>query len=213
VRIQTSQVRGVLLCCVTLGACLVGTRPAVAEVTLMEKDGWTFFTDGRVNVFGSVGFGDDFPNPTPNTNVDAMGNPGPPHTSVIGFGQPFTAGFDSFQGNANGKYLATRFRSGFLGSILGFVQVTEDPVACPHHAGRLTIDEVPIGITVAAEDGVDDRALIALIVRGGGRVVYRPTPVARAVVRMGRRSPARLHHEGGRAEPRAAGPLGHRWDG
>lgn len=127
-RIQTSQVRGVLLCCVTLGACLVGIRPAVADVTLMEKDGWTFFTAGRVNVFGSVGFGDDFPAPTPNTNVDAMGNPGPGHTSVLGLGQPFTAGFDSTQGNAQGKYFATRFRNGFVASILSFGikrQITE----------------------------------------------------------------------------------------
>ncbi len=126
-RIQNSQVRGALLCCVTLGACLVGNRPAVADVTLMEKDGWTFFTAGRVNVFGSVGIGDDFPQATPNTNVDAMGNPGPSHL-VLGDGNPFTAGFSSFQGNAQGKYFATRFRSGFVGSILSFGikrQVTE----------------------------------------------------------------------------------------
>jgi hypothetical protein len=113
VRIQNSQVRGVLLCCVTLGACLAGMRPAAAEVTLIEKDGWTFFTEGRVNVFGSVGFGDDFPRATPNPMN------GPTH-GVLGAGQPFTAGFDSFQGDVNGKYLATRFRSGFLGSILAF---------------------------------------------------------------------------------------------
>jgi len=127
VRIQNSQVRGVLLGCVTLGACLVGTRPAVAEVTLMEKDGWTFFTDGRVNVFGSVGFGDGFPKPSVNTNVDANGLA--PQHLLAGAGQDFTEGFYSAaQQNANGKYLATRVRSGFLGSILAFGtkrQITE----------------------------------------------------------------------------------------
>ena len=119
-RIQNSQVRGVLLCCVTLGFSLAGARPAAAEVTLVDKDGWKFFTDGRINVFGSIGFGDDFPAPTPNVN-------GPQHV-VSGSGQPFTAGYASDQGNASGKYLSTRFRSGFLGSVLAFGmrrQVTE----------------------------------------------------------------------------------------
>jgi hypothetical protein len=132
VRIQNSQVRGALLCCVTLGACLVGIRPAVAEVTLMERDGWTFFTDGRVNVFGSVGFGDGFPKPTLNTNVDPITGLTPQH-QVSGSGQDFTAGFYSAaQQNANGKYLATRVRSGFLGSVLAFGtkrQITENTSA------------------------------------------------------------------------------------
>ena len=117
-RIPNSLVRSGVLCGLTLGAYLVGTRPAAAEVTLVEKDGWTFFTDGRINAFGSLGFGDDFPQPT-RTPTSCDTAPAPQHT-VLGSGQPFTAGFSSDQGNASGKYFATRVRSGFLGSILAF---------------------------------------------------------------------------------------------
>jgi Gram-negative porin len=116
VRIQSSLVRGGVLFGFSVGV-LLGTAPAAAEVTLFEKDGYTFFTDGRVNVFASQGAGDDFPRPSPNTNIGEGGLPGPEHT-VVGSGQPFTAGYSSDQGDANGKYSAMRIRSGFLGSIL-----------------------------------------------------------------------------------------------
>src|SRR5262245_27870437 len=116
VRIQSSLVRRGMLCGLSLVACLLGTRPASAELTLVENDGFSFFIDGRVNVFISQGVGDDFPQPTPNLNVTPTGMPAPQHT-VVGSGQPFTAGYSSDQGNANGKYSAMRIRSGFLGSI------------------------------------------------------------------------------------------------
>ena len=103
-RIKSSLVRGVVLCGFSVGACLVAPRPAVAEVTLIEKDGWSFFTDGRVNAFFSQGIGDDFPQAADHT--------------VVGSGQPFTAGYVSGQGDANGKYNAQRVRNGFLATIL-----------------------------------------------------------------------------------------------
>jgi len=103
-----------------LCACLAAVaRPAAAEVALAERDGWTLFTDGRINAFIISGFGDDFPNPTPNPNIGADGNPGPQH-ALVGSGQPFTAGYSSDQGTPSGKYQAMRVRSGFLGSILAF---------------------------------------------------------------------------------------------
>src|SRR6185369_3983754 len=111
--------RGGLPGALTVVVCLAGARPAAAEVTLMEKDDWSFFSDGRVNAFFSQGMGDDFPEPTPNTNVGADGNPGPQH-GVVGSGQPFTAGYSSDQGTPDGKYGSMRVRSGFLGSILAF---------------------------------------------------------------------------------------------
>ncbi len=129
-RIQNSQVRSGVLLGVTFVTLFAGLRPAAAEVTLIERDGWTFFTEGRINVFGSLGFGDDFPAPTPNLNVDASGL-APQHT-VSGSGQPFTAGFASDQGNSKGRYLGTRVRSGFLGSVLAFGmkrQITETTTA------------------------------------------------------------------------------------
>jgi hypothetical protein len=116
-------VRGGALCGLMLGACLAFPRAAAAEVTLLEHDGWTFFTDGRVNAFVSQTFGDDFPQPTHNPDAidptTGMAVPQPQHT-VIGSGQPFTAGFPSDQGDPNGKVSTARIRSGFLGSIIAF---------------------------------------------------------------------------------------------
>jgi hypothetical protein len=114
VRIQSSSIRCAILCGVLLGA-----HPASAEVTLVERDGWSFFTDGRVNAFVSQGIGDDFPRPSANPNVDANGN-APAH-EVIGAGQAFTAGYvTSNQADASGKYNEQRIRSGFLATVLGF---------------------------------------------------------------------------------------------
>ena len=119
---------------VTLGALLLTSRRASADLTLLEKDGWTFFTDGRINTFFSAAAGDDFPDPTPQLNNDpATGmrlshNPLTANHSLIGSGgQYFTAGFPNDQGYG-GDYFGTRVRSGFLGSIIAFgmkKQVTE----------------------------------------------------------------------------------------
>src|SRR3954462_3006863 len=103
----------------TLGGLLLSARPAAAELVLFEGDGWSFFTDGRINSFVTVGYGDGFPGPTPNNNpplIDPMtGMPLiPTHLVVGGDGILFNAGFQSDQ-NANGKYNAQRVRSGFLG--------------------------------------------------------------------------------------------------
>ena len=46
----------------SLLACLSFAEGAAAEVTLVEKDGWTFFADGRVGAFLSVATGADFLN-------------------------------------------------------------------------------------------------------------------------------------------------------
>jgi hypothetical protein len=114
-------VRTALLCGLSLGGGLVVTRRASAEVKLIEKDGFNFFTDGRVNAFVTDGFGDGFPAPTP--------NPGGTTHNVVGFHQPFTAGYEStYQADANGNYSGQRVRSGFLANVLGFGirrQVTE----------------------------------------------------------------------------------------
>jgi hypothetical protein len=122
---------------VRFGLCLfvslLWSRAARAEVELVEKDGWTFTFDGRVNAFMSGGFGDAFPFPTPEpTPRDPNGLPVHP---------PFTATHSVMGGNSNGpgngradvgwpgnygqqdinnRYLAIRVRSGMYGNILGF---------------------------------------------------------------------------------------------
>jgi hypothetical protein len=104
-------------CGFALGAWLAGLRAASAEVTLIEKDGWTFFTEGRVNTFFSQGIGDDFPKPSVNPNVGPNGEPGPTH-QVTGSQGAFTAGYYSVQGDTAGKYSSARLRNGFLATIL-----------------------------------------------------------------------------------------------
>jgi hypothetical protein len=102
------------------GLCLAGVllceRAARAETTLVEKDGWTFSFDGRVNAFLSVGQGDDLPNPTPNPGgMDhvVMGSNRPNDVPDVGWKS-------SLQNDASNKYFAMRVRSGLVGNVLGF---------------------------------------------------------------------------------------------
>jgi hypothetical protein len=112
--------RSGLLCSLSIAACLLRARTASAEITLIDADGWTVTTDGRINAFVSQGIGDDFPAPNPNpfTVTDAMGmtKPGPTHevNSANGFASLF------YQNGRVDSYNATRFRNGFVGGILAF---------------------------------------------------------------------------------------------
>lgn len=107
------------------GACLglvlsalLLAKGARAEVSLIEKDGWRFSFDGRVNAFLSVGKGDDFPKPTPNPLT-----PGVEH-AVMGSdkapGIPDVGWKSSEVADTNNKYFAMRVRSGMIGNVLGF---------------------------------------------------------------------------------------------
>jgi len=102
-----------------LAACLTWSSVARAEVELMDKDGWTFSFDGRVDAFASAGAGDAFPLPTPDPN-------GSTH-QVMGFGSTAGKGRadvgwpqNDGQTDPNNKYLAIRVRSGMYANILGF---------------------------------------------------------------------------------------------
>jgi hypothetical protein len=116
-----------------LAACLSWSRVAGAEVELMNKDGWTFSFDGRVNAFLSGGIGDDFPNPTmdPSGGMHyVMGGLGDPQASGAGVGRANVGWPGNYgQQDANNNYKAIRVRSGMYGNILGFGigrQVSED---------------------------------------------------------------------------------------
>lgn len=101
----------------SLAAALLCTRPAAAEVTLVEHDGWRFTFDGRVNAFLSVGQGDDFPKATPGSvpmDHDVMGLANRVSRS------PEIGWKSSGQEDPNGKYFAARIRSGLVGNVLGF---------------------------------------------------------------------------------------------
>jgi hypothetical protein len=93
------------------GCLLLWARPPRAEVTLAEAKGFQFFSEGRVNSFASLGFGDDFPEPSPNPDG------GPPH-SVLGGTALYAQGQNTDQDDARGKYFAVRGRNGFVATIL-----------------------------------------------------------------------------------------------
>lgn len=93
------------------GSVLLCSGQARAEVTLAEAKGFQFFTDGRINTFASLGFGDEFPEATPNTDG------GPPH-SPVGETALYAQGQNSDQDDSKGKYFAVRGRNGFLGTVL-----------------------------------------------------------------------------------------------
>ncbi len=108
-----------------VGACLglflaetTLCRSAHAEVSLVDKDGWHFTFDGRVNAFLSIGKGDDFPRAVPNPAT-----PGMDHT-VMGSnkapGVPDVGWKSAELQDAKGKYFAMRVRSGMVGNVLGF---------------------------------------------------------------------------------------------
>jgi hypothetical protein len=80
-------------------AALTWQAPALAEITLAEKDGWTVSTDGRVNAFISVARGTSLP--------DSQS------LSVAG-------AVDDDAKDSNQKIRSTRIRNGFLASVLGF---------------------------------------------------------------------------------------------
>ncbi len=48
------------------------------------------------------------------------------------------------------------------------MQVAKDPVAGANDRRGLSIDEVTVRVTVAADDGIDDRAIGRLIARSTG---------------------------------------------
>lgn len=119
---------------ICLAVAMVGSRVAKAEVPLLEKDGWTFSFDGRVDSFLSYGYGDDFPNPTPEptggtrpaftANHAVMGK----NSLGPGNGRQDIGWPSAYQEDANGKYQGYRVRSGMYPNILGFAitrQVSE----------------------------------------------------------------------------------------
>jgi hypothetical protein len=106
------SIRGRATCTLVLCASLLWPSPGHAELTIAEKNGWRLYTEGRLNTFASLGFGDDFP---PN---------GPTH-NVVGATALGAAGQNTLQDDVNNEYFAIRGRNGFLSSIVGFGMVRD----------------------------------------------------------------------------------------
>jgi hypothetical protein len=86
---------------------LAVARSAQADVVILEKDGWTVATDGRVNGFYSFETGDYQPTLPDGTK----GN----HGLV---GTPF--GNNPDDASEGSKFTTSRIHTGYVGSILGF---------------------------------------------------------------------------------------------
>jgi hypothetical protein len=99
-----------------LAACSILTpRQALADITLAEKDGWSAFMNGRVQLFFNYGNGQGFPKPAP----DAYGN------DVVAQGGGLEEGDIEYeegvdQATTQGKIEELRLRTGFVGNVLGF---------------------------------------------------------------------------------------------
>src|SRR4051794_30019813 len=124
---STSAPRGVaaLLFAGAFTAHLSSPPRASAEIVFAKTDQWEVSTSGRVNGFMSHIEGDAYPADTPVN-----------HSLLAG------AGLESRQIDNNGNLSTTRFRSGFVGAVLGFtvkLRLTQDTSLRAHFATWNTI--------------------------------------------------------------------------
>jgi len=101
---------------VLLGGSLF-SRPATAEVVLVEKDGWSVFITGRVQAFLNYNKGDGYPKPAV---VDGNGGA----VTFLGGGLDPADSYHEFVAPRSltdtGKIEEMRLRTGFVGNVLGF---------------------------------------------------------------------------------------------
>ncbi len=100
---MTPRAKSTLAAGVALAVVLAGLRPALADIPLVEHDGWKVSTDGRVNAFLSVASGTGLPDQEPD----------------------FLGGGTNDTKDSTGGLHSTRIRNGFMMSILGFTGTKE----------------------------------------------------------------------------------------
>jgi hypothetical protein len=98
-----------------LAGSLLLPRAAHADVTLVDKDGWSVFMNGRAQLFFNYNKGDGFPRPA----NDAYMNP------VVAQGGGLEEGDIEYDEGADpsvvqGRIEELRLRTGFVGNVLGF---------------------------------------------------------------------------------------------
>lgn len=90
---------------------------------MIEKDGWTVFTNGRVQAFLNYNQGDGYPEPAVidgnNKNVTLRGGGIPPDDSFHEF-PDVAPGATRTPAQSVGKIQELRLRTGFVGNVLGF---------------------------------------------------------------------------------------------
>jgi hypothetical protein len=101
-------------------------RSADAEITLVDKDGWTVYMNGRAQAFLNYNNGDGYPK---NKVIDGNGS----SVELIGGGQTESDAYTEFPTREEqqaaqarmelpsaGKVQELRLRTGFVGNVLGF---------------------------------------------------------------------------------------------
>jgi hypothetical protein len=99
-----------------LGSSFASVRTASADIKIANIDGWEISTNGRVNGFFSFIRANAYP------STIILGQPGTDNKLSAG------AGLESQQYDSDRTVQTARFRSGFLGAVLGFsVKTTVTP--------------------------------------------------------------------------------------
>ncbi len=126
--------------CMALGAALVlVSPPAKADVTLVEKDGWTVYINGRMQAFLNYNQGEGYPRPEPDPTGGGV--------SLLGGGQGRgDASIALEEGDdpqtERGEVQELRIRTGFVGNVIGFGiknQLTEGTELIGYTAATTTI--------------------------------------------------------------------------
>jgi hypothetical protein len=92
-------------------------RVAAAEITLVEKDGWSVYINGRVQAFLNYNKGDGYPKPLA---VDGNGTGADLRGGGQGPGDAYHEYPDNRLPTDVGKIEELRIRTGFVGNVLGF---------------------------------------------------------------------------------------------
>jgi hypothetical protein len=107
-----------------LGASLLLARPAAADQTLMEKDGWEVFLNGRIQTFANFNEGQGRPaNGSVYVGTDANGMQPQLRSGGVENISDVLPEFQSSSGPTltdQGLVREMRLRSGFTGNVLGF---------------------------------------------------------------------------------------------
>lgn len=96
---------------IALALCLVGARPAFAEVPIVNANGWELYTTGRVNAFFSYGWGDAIPLARPGENIPLGGGLDTGNDNIPKYAPDGTL--------VQGTFRSMRVRSGFIPNVLG----------------------------------------------------------------------------------------------
>ena len=99
----------------TAFSVLLWQNPAAADVTLVEKDGWTVFINGRMQAFMNYNVGTGYPQNVTDGNGNSVGLQGGGYENV-----EFREYPNVTADNDPGKIEDFRIRTGFTGNVLGF---------------------------------------------------------------------------------------------